>query len=185
MENSERISEVYSDLFKRMLGIKGELPDFLLKRYFEIKKMTDRIDGRLSSTDLARIALECGFNPETMKFEPKVLSTEQIDKKLQDTADENAVKIIPAELGKDVLGGGVPVETFEKKFDEEIKEAEQQAPAQANDFKVGDEVDVLRDDDIVDGVIVTVYVSEPKSYRIRLDDDSETDVNEKDIQAKQ
>ena len=204
MENSEKISQVYADLFRRMCGIKGELPDSLLKRYFQIKKLSDKIDGRLSSCDLARIALECGFDPDTMKFEIGYPVGYGPGRKPAD--DENAVKIIPAELGKDVLGGtaGEPAATFEQKVDDEIQEAEQTIPTAAEagfnaddigkidvktgntikPFEVGDKVNVLRDDDIVDGEITGVFPGEINNYKVKLDDDSEEVFSEKELEAR-
>ena len=56
------------EILRRMLSL-NELPDFIEERYFDIKKMTDKVDGRLTAVDLARIALDCGFNPKTMLFD--------------------------------------------------------------------------------------------------------------------
>ncbi len=69
-ELREKIGDMHSNMFKAMLRL-NELPEPLLKRYFVIKAMLDRVDGRLSAADLIRIALDVGLNPETVKFEEK------------------------------------------------------------------------------------------------------------------
>ena len=109
----EKISERHAALFRRMLDIKGDLPDFLLAKFFSIKKLTDRVDGNLGPFDLAHIAISCGFNTETMTFgdEPVVVMPE---KELSTTNPPNeATEAHPEpdnELAEEVLPNGTPVE---------------------------------------------------------------------------
>lgn len=68
MDLQDKMSQAHRDNYKRMLGL-NELPLPLLKRYFLLKKLYDKIDGFLSVGDMVRIALDVGFNPETMRFD--------------------------------------------------------------------------------------------------------------------
>jgi len=67
MELSERISERDKSIFCRMLNVK-ELPEHLLKEYFRVKKLVDRIDSQFTPGAMVFIALGAGFNPDTMSF---------------------------------------------------------------------------------------------------------------------
>lgn len=68
-EMREKIDDMHSGMLKAMLRL-NELPAALLKRYFVIKKLLDRVDGRLTPADLVRIAMDVGLNPETLRFGP-------------------------------------------------------------------------------------------------------------------
>ena len=70
----DKMGQAHRDMLRRMLGV-NELPLAVLKRYFSLKKSLDKIDGFLSPSDLLRIALDCGFNPETGRFEKQVSPT--------------------------------------------------------------------------------------------------------------
>ena len=67
MDLVDKMNETHKNMLRTMLGL-NELPIFLLERYFSIKKLLDKIDGFISASDLIRIALDCGFNPDTMRF---------------------------------------------------------------------------------------------------------------------
>ncbi len=70
----DKMGQAHRDMLRRMLGV-NEIPLLVLKRYFSIKKPLDKVDGFFSICDLLRIAMDCGFNPETGLFgELKVLS---------------------------------------------------------------------------------------------------------------
>ena len=91
------------EILRRMLSL-NELPDFLEERYFDIKKMTDKVDGRLTAVDLARIALDCGFNPKTMLFERPGDTQQfipQVENEIADIEVTQKEKRIP--LGKRVV----------------------------------------------------------------------------------
>jgi glycine cleavage system protein P-like pyridoxal-binding family len=55
------------DIFKKMLD-KDELPAYLTERYRKLSILTERMSEKISVTDMAKIALDCGFNPDTMEF---------------------------------------------------------------------------------------------------------------------
>lgn len=63
----DRMNPMHNDMLRKMLGL-NELPEFLLKRYFAIKKLTDKVDAPFTPMDLLRMALDCGLNLETRKF---------------------------------------------------------------------------------------------------------------------
>ena len=63
----DKMAPPHRDILRRMLGV-NELPEFLLKRYYAVKGLLDRVDGFLSPCDLLRIAMDCGLNLETKKF---------------------------------------------------------------------------------------------------------------------
>ncbi len=99
----DKIGQSHSDMLKRMLGL-NELPEPLLLRYFLIKKLLDKIDGFISPGDLVRIALDCGFNPETMRFEETMKPVETIEKsvdtELEKISDEIVDEAEPAQPEK-------------------------------------------------------------------------------------
>jgi hypothetical protein len=77
LKMQENIVPMHRDMYRMMLGV-NEVPEAVLRQYFRVKKCLDRIDGRLSPSDLLRIAMDVGFNPETRRFEvekPIVVST--------------------------------------------------------------------------------------------------------------
>ena len=55
------------DIFKKMLD-KDELPTYLTERYRKLSILTERMGEPISVIDMANIALDCGFNPDTMQF---------------------------------------------------------------------------------------------------------------------
>lgn len=64
----DRVGTVYSNMLRGMLKV-SEIPEAVLVRFFVIKKVIDKIDGRLHEGDLLRIAMDVGFNPETGLFD--------------------------------------------------------------------------------------------------------------------
>ena len=97
-----RITPMHKDVLCRMLGI-NELPEKLLKRYFGIKKLLDKVDGALSTSDLVRMALDCGFNVDTMLFEDeKPIFITEDEKPIFITEDEVADSPQPTKEVNDV-----------------------------------------------------------------------------------
>ncbi len=108
LEMNEKISEMHKAMFQRMLGIKGDLPDFLLKKYFSMKKLIDKVDGPLSPFDLASMAVSCGFDTETMAFVKMDFSLEEI--KEFGREDMPKEKVSPVPLPERRLKNGTRVE---------------------------------------------------------------------------
>lgn len=59
----EKMDPTHRMYLCRMLNVK-ELPEDLLERYAQVKKLVDRIDGHLTPGDLAMIIISVGNNPE-------------------------------------------------------------------------------------------------------------------------
>lgn len=55
------------DLFKKMLDI-DELPEKLTERYRKLSIITDRMSETISIADMANMALNCGYDPDTKQF---------------------------------------------------------------------------------------------------------------------
>ena len=118
LDLNEQISEQHKTMFQRMLGIKGDLPEFLLAEYFKVKKLVDKIDGHIGPCSLAEMALRCGFNTEYMRFETfetktftggipaGVTKTASADVTIEEQAAADAVVDAPMPI----LENGTPVE---------------------------------------------------------------------------
>lgn len=140
----EKMDPTHREYLCRMFNEK-ELPEVLLMRYAQVKRMVDRIDGHLTPGNLAMIIVIANLFSET---------TEGIDADLQATADELAAKpsvgqtldeqaIKEAEEGKAVpveaptmtgdeaaeaiaRGTAVPLELVDEAGDKVIEEAIEQ-----------------------------------------------------------
>lgn len=58
-------------LIKGMIG-KQAIPQAVKDMYLRMKKLIDKIDGRFTVCDLARVCLDAGYDPEEGKFTGKV-----------------------------------------------------------------------------------------------------------------
>jgi len=116
----------------RMLGLK-ELPDFLLVRYVQLKRMVDRIDAFLTPTDLAIIAIMAGA-------EDKV-DNKPVEPLLDEAVNEEAENIL------------------EPSVEQPAEPAEQEQPdeGKAIPWSVGMPVNVLSADELKQGRIVGLY----------------------------
>ena len=174
----EKIGEMHSDMFKAMLGL-NELPEPLLKQYFVIKKLLDKIDGRLSAADLIRIAMDVGLNPETVRFETKVLGTNEqgfvVEREVasadpepepepEPETDRVALAAKPPETLN--LEPGLAAATDDDDEidpanpdygDGEVEEVADEPEPEADDeplYKLGSEVQILEAGEVLDGKIV-------------------------------
>jgi hypothetical protein len=75
-----KIVPMHWDMFRRMLGV-NEVPEPVMVRYFQIKKIIDKLSAPLSVMDLLRMAMDVGFNLETGLFdtEEKPAQPEKIE----------------------------------------------------------------------------------------------------------
>ena len=88
----DKVNTQHNSTLRTMLGL-NELPEFLVKRYFAVKRPLDKIDGRLTSCDLLRIAMDCGLNLETLKFndgDPHTFNKEDTER-LEKTSDSSKI----------------------------------------------------------------------------------------------
>ena len=67
-----KVEQTHLHFLRKMLGV-NEVPEEVLNRYIQIKKIIDKIDARLQPFDLLRIAIDCGFDVATQRFEKKKL----------------------------------------------------------------------------------------------------------------
>lgn len=130
-EFQEKMDPAHRMNLCRMIGME-QLPECLLEQYVRVKKMIDRIDGRLSLGTLAIIALMAGYNPDTGKFEQTLEeTTEGEDARLQAEADKTAVEspalsqtITGAQVAEaDASGDAKPVGSLDESDDKAIEEA--------------------------------------------------------------
>ncbi len=159
-ELQQKVDVTHYQLYRRMLGL-NELPLPLLQRYFEIKKLLDKVDGPMSPCDLVRIALDVGFNSETMRFETLKLTK-------------------PVETEDDPVNMDPPqVEEIEKNDNAEPDPPKE--PADAEPLTVGTTVKVLSDGEYHEGTINGV--NEDGTYSVETEDDVLNDIDRDEIEV--
>ena len=192
-----KISPMHRDLYRRMLGI-NELPEPLLRRYFGIKKLLDKVDGFITTGDLVRIALDCGFNTDTMLFEDTNQDPAPETHVVAEVSDNPTPEPEPEEIEKpepepaeipvpeEVEEVPEPVEEPEpdKSFDlDDTLEPEDEEPAEKKEvLAVGTAVEAFCDGNIVRG---RVNGSKEENGKViySIDTDEELiDVPEEDVQ---
>ena len=152
MELSDKMSAMHRGMYKRMLGL-NELPIFLLKRYFSIKKLLDKIDGFMSVGDLVRIALDCGFNPDTMRFDGHISAKIPLKALAGVAKDKPAAK---PEKEPEPEPEKAVVETEEKTADKEVdeKEAVEEKPEiYVGSIPLDETVKILYAGNIIEGTV--------------------------------
>lgn len=200
MALSDKMVPMHLDMYKAMLGL-NELPIPLLKRYFAIKKLLDRVDGFLSICDLVRIALDCDFNLDTMRFDDPPLATgDAEDKRLQKLADSMAAKNPLLLVGQDskdepfldlqeaaktehsgMLSKGTVVEPEE----ETIPDGFDETPSEEEDGRIaeGTSVIVRLDNEKYERGIVGEFVEATGEYRVQLENGKISSVERNKIQV--
>jgi len=165
MELIDKIQRTHGDMFRRMLDVEV-IPEKVLVKYFELKKMTDKVDGRLTAGDLAKIAIAAGFDPETMSFPfgedadvqdkvQKPLSTEKpVDETTDETIDEDKLELASEKL-----------------------EAVATKP-----LTPGTAVQVFYDGEILIGKIVGVPTDDDSNYQIETERGDTIDAEKDDIE---
>lgn len=78
MELVEKIRDMHAGIFCRMMG-KKDIPEEVARRYFELKRLTDKVDGHLTVGDLARCLLDSGYKPEILKPKASVKSPKELE----------------------------------------------------------------------------------------------------------
>lgn len=103
----EKMDPTHRMYLCRMLNVK-ELPEDLLERYAQVKRMVDRIDGHLTPGDLAMIIYVAGIHFVFAE------TTEGEDARLQAEAGKLAGEID----GGNILTGSIPVAAIAQPLDE-------------------------------------------------------------------
>lgn len=86
-EMRDRINPMHRDMLRSMLKL-NELPEGLLVQYFAVKKLLDKISAPMSACDLLRIAMDCGFNLDTMRFDGLGIPAKPIEEAAVEAAKE-------------------------------------------------------------------------------------------------
>ena len=153
----EKMVPNHVGILRRMLSL-NELPEPVVLRYFAIKKVMDKIDGFLSPSDLLRIALDCGLNLDTMRFEKPKETVKTVVKEVV----KEVVKVIQPEptvvvddLGDDTASEDISMEdTVLMEDDEPEPEPEPRQDIDiAGAIAKGTTVTAFYDGDVVSGVI--------------------------------
>ncbi len=135
MEMSERMTDVHKDMFCRMLGVE-KVPDSVVEQYFRIKRLVDKVDGRLTIVCLAGMVLDY---------------QDYVSKKPEKPAEDEESSEIPAD------------EQEEEKPDLPAPEAEEPSPKDEVEKTVdigeeeitpGMQVEVFQGDEILKGKVV-------------------------------
>lgn len=189
MELDLRIQPMHRDMFRRMLGL-NELPDFLLEHYFAVKKLLDKIDGFMSPMDLLRIAIDCGFDIDTRRFNNILQSTEpptktaEVSPKIEEK-DTPEVKLTPKPT-KVIKKVNKP-QPVEKPKPEPILEPEiQPEPEPENTTPVvpnGTKVSAFFEGEIINGKVTgNIVVGGSRTYTVDTGDDI-LEIEEDDIEV--
>ena len=178
MELNEKIGIVAKEMFCRMLGI-TELPDFLLLAYFRVKKLVDKVDGVMSPCDLARIAMDCGFDPEIMQFEKQDKTIRTTSGRIFDPQIDDVETITtgtPVQPPVDFTPVDVP-----PKDEIVATQAVVLNPDPVALYLVGQNVEIKQNDDILSGKVVGVPDGKKKTYTVLCEDEETYEVDESDI----
>lgn len=181
VEFQEKMDNVHRAYFCRMLNMK-QLPEALLERYAQVKKMVDHIDGHLNPGNLAMIAVIADFGE----------TTEGRDAKLQALANEGAAKTSAEQLGKEAeekkavpaeaptmtgaeaeaavaSGAAKPVEPLDEADDKQVEEMLKPPLSAKPAWSPGMSVNVLQDgDELKEGRIVGVHIPKSTEKPIQL-----------------
>lgn len=165
----DKVGTVYSSMLRGMLKV-NEIPEAVLVRFFVIKKVIDKIDGRLSAGDLLRIAMDVGFNPETGLFEkgPQPflsMYTKESQDRIRAASDG---EMVPVELKTDEKPETVVDLTAEltatDEKGEDIMEPDAVAPDEPE--AVTDEVDDDEYEDEPETIPEPIEIAEPEEDEI-------------------
>lgn len=164
----EKMNKNHRECLCRMLNVK-QLPDEVLARYDEIKRLVDRVDAFLSPADLAFVIVLSSKHPEvctTLIYNNHTEEelTEDDDKVIEEAIEE------PADL----------------QLNEQFSGAIGQEPSPTGEipWSSGMPVTVLLDDEIKNGKIFAVHSDdEPAQLTVTLDGGETVTVNEEDVEA--
>ena len=188
MELNDKIGIVDKEMFHRMLGIKAHenLPDFLLVEYFRVKKLLDKVDGSVGAFGLARIAMQCGFDPDEMEFNFKAHT-------IKAKAMEFPVGFGSGASGKEdaseetLVSGttqGPPAEAPPEAVevpDEEPSPIPEPLRTPEPNYTPGQSVQIIQDDQILIGKVVGTNEKDG-TYTVLCDDNEQTyEVSEDEI----
>lgn len=110
MESQDKMNPADVGLFARMLGIR-ELPVMLIEKYWERKKLMDKIDALVTPGTLVDMIFACGFNVDTMRFEEPVSPiAPEFTEKIESASSGEQTEIEPPEV---ILIGTVCTVLFE------------------------------------------------------------------------
>lgn len=159
----EKMDPTHRMYLCRMLGIKETalLPEDLLGRYAQVKRLVDRIDGHLTPGDLAMIIVNVGDSPE---IATELVSKEGEYQAVGQPLDESNDKVIeetveqPVEPPVSGATGQVAEKTAEPPVDEvPISEQGNKPPLKSEMlWSPGMPVNVLQADELLRGRIVGI-----------------------------
>lgn len=163
MDLAERLNTVHRDMFCSMLRMKEhQLPEKLLIKYVDIKTLTDRIDGRISPCDLARMALDCGYDTVTGTFisDPQPVVVENIQAAIE---PKPVIPNPPPVIPEGVRPGKIDIE-------------------KEGILTPGTEVRVFDGQQLYEDAYIA-GVNDGKTYTVRLDDGSEKEFDVDQIEV--
>ena len=171
----EKMDPTHRIYLCRMLNVK-ELPEDLLERYAQVKRLVDRIDGHLTPGALAMIIISLGANPEIVTS----LLDESDDKVIEEAVET------PAEP---------PAHPYPSPVETPIEQPVSGATGQADDkpekgkamlWSSGMPVKVLQEDELKQGRIFAVHPGdgkEPVQLTVQLEGGDTVTVNEDEVEA--
>ena len=177
----EKMNERHREYLCRMLKVK-ELPEDLLERYAQVKRLVDRIDGHLTPGDLAMIIVSIGvYRASDGEIYTNSIPAAAID--AQDAVDE-----LPVTPPLDESDDKVIEEAVEPP-DKVINSSEIKAetiPAAPMLWSPGMPVNVLQDEELKKGKIFAVHPADddtPVQLTVEFEGGETVTVNEDEVEA--
>jgi len=104
-------------MIRSMLNLKGDelIPDFVLERFLKIKKLLNRIDGRLTASVMAEALLSLGFDPDLNSFDgtpaevAKLNVEAPVEPEPEAPAEPEEPEVFPDEIPHNILADGTKV----------------------------------------------------------------------------
>ena len=193
----DKMNGMHRDMLRVILKV-NEVPMAVVEQYFVIKKVIDKVDGRLNVIDLLRIAMDVGFNPATGRFEEKkeVIVTTNLDP-VATTGCGNCREVeTVVDLTDELKGEGEDIieEVAEALAEEDDGEFEDETPELEtvedtdpdSDIEVlaeGTVIEAYYDGDIIKGKIVKGFpVADGVQYTVEKEDGEEIELSEDEIE---
>ena len=177
----DKMNGMHRDMLRVILKV-NEVPMAVVEQYFVIKKVIDKVDGRLNVIDLLRIAMDVGFNPATGLFEEKkeVIVTTNLDP-VATTGCGNCREVeTVVDLTDELKGEG---EDIIEEVAEALEEPEVEEEDDTTILAEGTVIEAYYDGDIIKGKIVKGFpVADGVQYTVEKEDGEEIELSEDEIE---
>ena len=184
----QKMAPMHKEQLRVMLGV-NQVPEPVMRRYFLIKKYTDKISAPLRVMDLLQMAIACGFDLETGRFDADTCGVGvKPDEEIEEVLVEESEQI---DIDEAVSSPAIEEPTQETIDDivEEVNPADEivnEVPEPKKDdgpIEDGERVQVLLDGDIKDGIVRGHEIGETEiTYKVEVDGETH-ELSEDDVDA--